>query len=308
MMTSQSVLARSGVFGLVLAALPLTPVSAHRQWILPAQTTLDEAGSYVTVDAAVSEGLFDFDAFPLKLDGLTITGPDGQPVQPENVSAGKRRSTFDVKLDKPGTYRLALVTNGAMGSYMLNGEQKRFRGSEAEVPKEATDVRVTHMEGRIESFVTAGEPSAVTPVGKGLEIVPLTNPTENVVGTPARFRALIDGKPAPDIDITIVPGGGRFRANLGDTSVKTDAKGEVTVKWSQPGMTWLGASWPPRPAGMEGGPGAGGPGGPGGQGRPAGEGRAAGAGGPGAGGPGGPGMPMVPRRLSYAATYEVAPF
>ncbi|HEX7857219.1 MAG TPA: DUF4198 domain-containing protein [Sphingobium sp.] len=294
MMTSRFTLA---LVGLVAVALPLASASAHRQWILPSQTAVDDAGAYVTFDAAVSEGLFDFDSFPLKVEGLTVTGPDGQPVQPENVSAGKRRSTFDVKLDKPGTYRIAMVTNSAMGSYMLNGEQKRFRGSESEVPKDATDIRVTHMEGRIESFVSAGEPTAtaIAPVGKGLEIVPVTNPTENIVGTPAKFRALVDGKPTPDIDVTIVPGGGRFRANLGDMTVKSDAKGEVTVNWPMAGMVWLGASWPPRPAGAEGGPG--GQGGPGG---------GAGMG----GGEGGPGQraPQPPRRLSYAATYEVSPF
>lgn len=290
-------LATMALAGVIAVAAPLGSASAHRQWILPSQTTLDEPGGYVTVDAAISEGLFDFDFVPLKLDGLVITGPDGKPAQPEGVATGKRRSTFDLKLDKPGTYRIALTTDAAMGSYMLNGEQKRFRGSEAEVPKEATDVRVTHLEGRVESFVTAGEPTPLTPVGKGLEIVPLTNPTENVVGTPAKFRALIDGKPTAGIDITIVPGGGRFRANLGDMSVKTDAKGEVTVNWSQAGMMWLGASWPPRPSAPEGGPGGPGQAGPGGPGQ----------GGPGQGGPGQAG-PAVPRRLSYAATFEVAPF
>lgn len=286
-----------------LALLALTPASAHRQWILPSQTTLDDEGAYVTFDVAVSEGLFDYDFIPIKLDGLTITGPDGQPVQPENVSTGKRRTTFDLKLAKAGTYRAALVTASVMASYTVDGEQKRFRGTEAEmataIPKDATDVRVTRTEGRIETFVTDGQASAtvLAPVGKGLEIVPLTNPTENVMGTPARFRALVDGKPAEGIDITIVPGGGRFRANLGDMSVKTDAKGEVTVNWSTPGMMWIGASWPPRPAALEGG--QGGLGGPG-------------AGGPGAGGPGGgeggPRPAPAPRRLSYAATYEVAPF
>lgn len=301
MMTSRVTLALSG---LVAMALPLASASAHRQWILPSQTSFDEEGAYVTVDAAVSENLFDFDSFPLKIDGLVTTGPDGQPVQAENVSAGKRRSTFDVKLAKPGTYRISLVTTGVMGSYMVGTEQKRFRGTEAElataIPKDATDVRITRSEGRLESFVSAGEPTAVTPLGKGLEIVPLTNVTENVVGTPAKFRALIDGKPAPDIDITIVPGGGRFRANLGDTSVKTDANGEVTVNWKQAGMVWLGASWPPRPTAPAGGPAAAPAGGPGAAGGPA---AAAGQGGPG----GGRG-PTVPRRLSYAATYEVAPF
>ncbi|CAN5216551.1 hypothetical protein BH10PSE13_BH10PSE13_12430 [soil metagenome] len=315
---------------LTFAALALgtilgAPAMAHRQWLLPSATTLDEEGAYVTFDAAVSEGLFDFDHLPIKIDGLVVTTPDEQAVQPENISNGKRRSTFDLKLPKAGTYRVALVSASVMANYTAGGEQKRFRGTEAEfataIPKDANDVRVSRMEGRIESFVTVGEPTAaaLAPVGTGLEIVPLTNPTENVVGTPARFRALVDGKPAPDIDITIVPGGGRFRANVGDTSVKTDAKGEATVNWTGAGMVWLGASWPPRPAGAPegaGGPGGPGAGGPGGEGRPRAEGPggpgAAGAsvGGPGAGGPGGPGggRAMVPRRLSYTATYEVAPF
>lgn len=305
MMTSRIAL---GLAGLMAVALPLGSASAHRQWIMPSQTVVDNEGAYVTVDAAVSEMLFDFDSFPLKVDGVAITGPDGQAVQPENVSAGKLRSTFDLKLAKAGTYRIAVVTASAMGSYTANGEQKRFRGSEAElatgIPKDATDVRITRMEGRVESFVTVGEPSTVAPVGKGLEVVALTSPTENVVGTVAKFRVLVDGKPTPDIDVTIVPGGGRFRGNLGDATVKSDAQGEVTVNWSQAGMMWLGASWPPRPAAPEGGPagpaGAGGPaGGPGGPGGP----------GAGEGGPGGPGArAAVPRRLTYSATYEVAPF
>lgn len=292
---------------LVLAAVPLTSASAHRQWIMPSQTVVDEEGKYVTFDAAVSETLFDFDSFPIKLDALVVTGPDGQPVQPENVSAGKLRGTFDVKLPKAGLYRAAIVSTTVNASYTVAGEAKRFRGSEADlataIPKDATDVVVSRSEGRVETFVTVGDSAAVTPVGKGLEILPVTNPADNVVGTPAKFRALIDGKPAPDIDVTVVPGGGRFRGNLGDTSVKTDAKGEVTIKWTTAGMIWLGASWPPRPAGMPGGPG-----GPGG-----------GQGGPGAGGPGGqpaagapapagPRPAAPPRRLTYTATYEVAPF
>lgn len=292
------------LMALVMGALPLASASAHRQWIVPSQSVVDDVdgqkGKYVTFDAAVSETLFDFDSFPIKLDALVVTGPDGQPVQPENVSNGKLRGTFDVKLTRLGLYRAAILSTSVNASYTQAGETKRFRGTEAEfktaIPADATDVVVSRSEGRVESFVTVGESVAVTPVGKGLEIVPLTSPSENVVGTPARFRALIDGKPAPDIDVTIVPGGGRFRGNLGDTSVKTDAKGEVTVNWTQAGILWLGASWPPRPASGPGGPGGPGAGGPG-------------AGGPGAGGPGGGGRgPAVPRRLSYTATYEVSPF
>ncbi|MCE7796914.1 DUF4198 domain-containing protein [Sphingobium sufflavum] len=315
------------LMALVLMAVPLGSVSAHRQWILPSQAVVDEEGKYVTFDAAVSETLFDYDSFPIKLDTLVITGPDGQPVQPENVSNGKLRGTFDVKLPKAGLYRAAIVTAAVNASYKLGEETKRFRGTEAEfktaIPAEATDVVVSRTEGRVESFVTVGDSVAVTPVGKGLEILPLTSPAENVVGTAAKFRVLVDGKPTPDIDVTVVPGGGRFRGNLGDSSVKSDAKGELTIKWATAGNVWLGASWPPRPAGVPGGPGGqgggagrGGPGGPGagapGAGGPGAGGPGAGApgaGGPGAGGPGGGGRgPAAPRRLSYTATYEVSPF
>lgn len=284
---------------IVLATLPLASASAHRQWILPSQTLLDDEGKYVTFDAAVSETLFDYDSFPIKLDSLVVTGPDGLPVQTENLTNGKLRGTFDAKLLKAGLYRAAILTTAANATYKVGEETKRFRGTEAQlktdIPKEATDVVVTRMEGRVETFVTVGDSVAVTPIGKGLEIVPLTSPSENVMGTPAKFRALVDGKPTPDIDITVVPGGGRFRGNLGDTSVKTDAKGEVTINWTQAGYVWLGASWPPRPTAAPsgaGGPGAGGPG------------AATGMGGSGGGGRG----PAVPRRLSYTATYEVSPF
>ena len=261
---------------LCLAALiAAAPAAAHRQWLLPSATTVEGDQPYVTFDAAISEGLFDFDHLPIKLDGLVITGPDGQSIQPENAATGKHRSVFDVKLARPGTYRASVVMESVMVNYMLGGEQKRWRGSEAElataIPPGATDLRTTRMESRVVSYVTAGEPTttALAATGKGLELVPITHPTENVLGTPARLRAVIDGKPAAGLDITIVPGGGRFRAAAGDMSVKTDAAGEVTINWPMAGMIWVGASWPAREE---------------------------------------PSAPSPARRLSYSATFEVAPF
>ncbi|MFZ5700745.1 MAG: DUF4198 domain-containing protein [Pseudomonadota bacterium] len=281
----------------VLAALAglsaAAPASAHRQWVLPSTAQVEGENAYVTFDAAVSEGLFDFDTVPLQLAGLVVTGPDGQAVAPENLNTGKRRSSFDLKLDKPGTYRASVVSTSVMASYMLGGEQKRWRGTEADltsaIPAGAEDVRITRTEARVESFVTKGEPTAtaLAPIGKGLELVPLTHPTDLLAGTPARFRALIDGKPAPDLDITVVPGGGRFRAATGDVSLKADAAGEVTVSWPMPGRYWVGASWPRRedtpaaaPAVANGNPPA----------APT------------------PRPVQPPRRLTYAATFEVAPF
>jgi uncharacterized GH25 family protein len=290
---------------LMLAGLQAMPAQAHRPWVLPSATQVEGENAYVTFDAAISEGLFDFDNVPVKLDGMVITGPDGQPISPENAAVGRRRSVFDLKLAQPGTYRVSIASNNVMASYMLNGEQKRWRGAEAElataIPAGAENVQITRTEARNETFVTHGEATqtALAPTGKGLEIIPLTHPSDMAAGSPARFRALIDGKPAPDIDITVVPGGGRFRASIGDVSVKTNAAGEATVTWPMAGMVWLGANWPRREAA---------PAGPGGAGAmpPMGAGLVAAAG---EGTP--PAIlraPAPPRRLSYTATYEVAPF
>lgn len=290
-------LARKAFLMTALAAASVagSPALAHRQWLLPSATNVEGEAPYVTFDAAVSEGLFDFDHLPIKLDGLSVTGPDGQPVTVENAATGKRRSTFDIKLAKPGTYRASLVSASVMASYLLNGEQKRWRGAEADLatslPAGATEVKTSRMESRLDAFVAAGNAGDAlpVPVGKGLELLPLSPPTSYELGAPARFRALLDGQPVAGLDVTVVPGGGRFRADVKDMTVKTDAAGEVSITWPMAGMMWVGASWPARqdapaapPAGAAGAPAA-------------------------AETPPAP-RPMAPRRVSYAATLEVAPF
>src|SRR5471032_566824 len=80
---------------------------AHKPWLLPSSTVLDEKDAWITVDAAISEGLFDIDHQPLKLDGIVVTGPDGAPVTFENANTGKLRSTFDLKLAKQARIKSA---------------------------------------------------------------------------------------------------------------------------------------------------------------------------------------------------------
>ena len=100
-------------FNKTLVALALAGASlsahAHKPWLLPTSTIVESRDNWVTIDAAISEGLFDVDHMPLKLDGITVTGPDGGKVEMQNVANGKLRNSFDLKLPKPGTYKIALV-------------------------------------------------------------------------------------------------------------------------------------------------------------------------------------------------------
>lgn len=239
-----------------LAALTLAAMAAmtstahaHRAWMLPSSTVVEGKDPWVTVDAAISEKLFDIDYLPLKLDALVITGPDGKIVAPANVQTGRLRSTFDIKLDQPGTYKASIVTHGVIASYRLNGEMKRWRGAEdgfaAAIPAAAQDVKATRTSNRLETFVSSGDliDTVFTPSGVDLEWVPLTHPNDLRAGEKARWRFLFDGKPAANQAFSLVPGGVRYRGVLGEIRHSTDANGEISFTLPEAGMYFLSSSW-----------------------------------------------------------------
>ena len=240
---------------LAVGALLSLSAQAHRPWLLPSATLVDGAAPVVSVDAAISEDLFEFDAFPLNLDALRVTAPDGSAVPTDARTEARRRVTFDVKLTQKGTYRIAGVTDTAMASWKVNGETRRWRGAPAalaaEVPADAQDLQLSRQLARAETFVTNERPSALPAAvtGDGLELVPLSTPTDLSVGDSTRFRLLLDGQPVAGVDVTLLRGGNRYRYRMGEIALRTDAAGEFSVAWPEAGRYWLGASHGGRPPG-----------------------------------------------------------
>lgn len=240
------------------AALLSVPagLSAHRMWLLPSGTVFSGTDSWVTVDSAVSNDLFYADHQPGRLEQMKVWQPDGAAGEIQNGSTGRYRSVFDVKLDKPGTWKIGSEMTGFSGTFKANGVEQRIgrRGPPqpgapapltiADIPANATDVKLTETLSRNEIFVTAGEPTTIVfkPTGKGLEFAPITHPDELVAGEPARFRFLIDGKPAPGLKLTVIPGGKRYRNAEGAVEVTTGSDGVATVNWPTAGMYWLNAT------------------------------------------------------------------
>ena len=242
-------------------AIP-TSASAHRQWLLPSETNVSGTESWVTVDAAVSNDLFDADHVAMQTGGINVTQPDGTAGKIQNAATGRYRSMFDVQLDKPGTWKIGTFATNVSGSFKLNGEDwtvGRRRGpppaagannaprtvaTVAEIPAGATDIKLTESINRNEIFVTADAPTATVlkPTGKGLEFDPQTHPSDLVADEPARFRFLIDSKPAAGLKVTLVPGGKRFRDAEHAQELTTGADGTIEVKWPLPGFYWLNAS------------------------------------------------------------------
>lgn len=251
-----------------VAALTLAaPALAHRQWLLPSTTTLADTNQYVTVDAAVSNDLFYADHVAMRPEQIKVWAPDGTSATIENAATGKYRTTFDVKIDKPGTWKIGTEMNAVMGSFKLNGEDWRVGGrrgpmggpggagtpprpapkvvaSAAEIPAGATDIKLTEVHGTNAVFVTAGAPSegVFKPTGKGLEMQPVTHPSALVADEEAQFRFLIDGKPAAGIKVDVVPGSKKFRPAEDAQSLMTGADGVLRVKWPVAGVYWLSAT------------------------------------------------------------------
>jgi uncharacterized GH25 family protein len=221
---------------------------AHKAWLLPSETVISAKDPWITVDAAVSNDLFYFNHVPLRLDGMVITAPDGSTAQAENLATGKFRSTFDVHLTLTGTYRIAVVNSGLSASWEEDGKPKRWRGNaesfSKEVPKDAKELKVSQSASRVETFVTAGKPNdaALKPTGAGLELVPVTHPNDLFAGEKASFKLLIDGQPAADLKVEIIPDGIRYRDKQNEIEATSDKDGVFTVTWPQAGRYWIEAS------------------------------------------------------------------
>jgi uncharacterized GH25 family protein len=230
----------------LLACLPLS-ANAHRAFIVPSETVLS-ANGWITVDAAVSNDLFYFNHNPLRVENLKVIGPDGAAVEIANLNTGKFRSTFDVNLKMNGTYRIGVANDVLMAQYEdEKGERKRWRGSAAtlnELPANAKNVQLSQNQTRVETFVTAGKPNdvALEPAGSGLELVPVTHPNDLFAGEPATFGFVLDGKPAANLKVTVVPGATRYRNKQSEMDATTDKDGKVSVTFPDAGMYWLQAS------------------------------------------------------------------
>lgn len=232
---------------LATLALPMS-AQAHRAWLAPTSTVLSGTDAWVSFDAGMSNGVFIPDHAAMNLAGLVITAPDGSTAQPENMIRARYRSSFDLHLTQPGTWKVANVMSGVMATWKQDGEEKRWRGQAAElpgaIPAGATDVVATRTSSRIETFVTLGAPTdtVFTNPADGLALIPVTHPNDLVAGEAATFKLSIDGVAAANVEVTVARGGTRYRDNPEEMTLTTGPDGAFTVTWPEPGMYWLNAA------------------------------------------------------------------
>lgn len=243
------------LFSLVLLSGAAVEAQAHRAWVVPSSTVLSGEEAWVTFDAAISNTLFHADHAAMRLEGVSVVQPDGKAGAIENGHTGKYRSTFDLQLKQPGTYKVATASGGLMARWEdAEGNRKMWpgRGQAANekdfskaVPKDARNLQVSRNWRRMETFVTAGAPTtgALKTTGEGLELEAITHPNDLFAGESAEFRLLFNGAPAAGAKVTVIAGAMRYRNQQEEIELTADKEGRIKITWPNAGMYWLSASY-----------------------------------------------------------------
>lgn len=119
MLTKKLLLAATAAFAIA------APVHAHNAWLKPSTTVLSDTTQSVTVDAASSTNVFEANHAAMPVENIQVVKPDGTAGAVENAARGRYRSTFDVKIDMPGTWRIGTSSAGVQGSFKVDGVEWR---------------------------------------------------------------------------------------------------------------------------------------------------------------------------------------
>ncbi len=231
---------------LALFVAGVTTLSAHRTWINPSSTILSREGTWVTFDACSSNDIFYANHHSLDLEGFKIYGPDGKVIDLVNPHEGEIKSTFDLQLNRKGTYLIQSERTYSGAFYKEGEKRKRWSGTLEEFKKseiaKKEGIKFSVSSSKNVTFVSLGEPSkeVLKASGKGLELVfTKSHPNDLVDDEVATFILHQDGKTVANQEVTVIKAGSRYQDKPTEIKIKTNDKGECIIKWAGPGKYWL---------------------------------------------------------------------
>lgn len=214
----------------LMAAIGASAAQAHMPYVLPTLFDIGK-GDHVTVQSAFAEDAF-LPEVAMRDAPFHLVGPDGRDIATGPVTHLRDLSIFEAATAADGTYRVTSGQRaGRKGKMFKQGTEWKMRGEGSEPPANAEQVDVQSMT-LAETYVTRGAPSdgALKPVGKALEIQPVTHPNGIVAGSDASFRLLFDGKPLANAAITLFRSAGVYDGRKVAGQVSSAADGRFTLK------------------------------------------------------------------------------
>lgn len=226
-------------------ALSTPAAHAHRLWLVASTTVLSGTNQHISVEGAISNNLFSPNHLSLPLSATSATAPSGRKLELLSPAEGKIRSSFELLLNEAGTYWITSINDMMFLSWKVAGETRHDRGTPAEMARRdfgtLSEPEISRWISRVETVVTCGAPTPIKPTGKGLEFGFVTHPNDLFHGESATFRVLLDGKPLPGAKVSVVKGDDRFRDEVDELTVTSDADGMIKIDWPSPGRFWLSA-------------------------------------------------------------------
>lgn len=212
----------------LLIGLPAA-ASAHMPYLWPGQFDLTQR-DHVTVQASFSEDIF-IPEIVMKSDAWQVRGPDGvTPIT--KVTYLRDLAVFEVDTPKAGTYRISSgVRLGRMGKMFKDANGAWEMVDEDGAPPKGATLMDVQSVTQADVYVSKGEPTdaVLAPAGKALELRPLTHPNRIVVGQPASFELLFDGKPLAGVSVEVFRAAGNYDGRKTLATVKTDAAGRFSL-------------------------------------------------------------------------------
>lgn len=216
-----------GLAGLLALGAPGAAL-AHMPYLLP---NMFDAGNrdHVTVQGGFAEDAF-VPEVVMKSDAFNVRGPGGVTlITPTYL---KDLTVFEAALPAKGTYRISSGERfGRKGKmYKTTNGQWTMGGEGGAPPAGVTLVDVQSMT-LADVYVTRGAPSneVLAPIGKGLELKPVTHPSEIYAKAPAKFVLLFEGKPVAGATVEVFRAAGLYDGKKLAAESKTGLDGAFAV-------------------------------------------------------------------------------
>lgn len=202
---------------------------AHMPYMLPNMFDLTER-DHVTVQASFAEDAF-VPEVVMKSEAFHTLGPAGAtPIA--NVTYLRDLTVFEAPVPAKGTYKISSGERFGRKGKMYrapDGQWVISEGKDRPAGAELVDVQSMTL---AEVYVSRGAPTreALAITGKGLELKPVTHPSEIFAEQPASFELLFEGKPVQGASVEVYRSAGVYDGKKKlDGQIKTDAAGRFSM-------------------------------------------------------------------------------
>lgn len=237
-----------------------TQASAHDLNMWPSQFNIhSEKPTVVTVDLSFSETAYRLD-HAASLNGFSVLDANGKKLRNTgNLYKSAQRTTVDLPIDGEGTYTVLYQSSPRYTtSYSMSKEDKssnkkvkrkekgmdkaedksknkRLRldkiAAQSELPKGAKNVVTKKSITRGITFITNTVPSE-TPykaTGVGLEITPITHPSDYVTNDTLAMKVTYNGKALKNTSVYLKRDGAQYTNDSTPQKVETNQQGELDL-------------------------------------------------------------------------------